>query len=419
MIHYLTRVDRKIILVGLVILLALFVRLFNFENRINFGPEQAISLTVAGNNLTDKFSLLGLPYYRSTDTGYNLFASPIFTWSLIPLQLLFDFDPVFITAFFAILNVVTGLILLLVVRKMGGFLLAFFSMVLFLFNAWMIYHSEFIWILNWSPLLGILTIYLLYLARHKTSGWHAFWLGLIGAIGFGLDYPYLFTAGLSFFILLFWSKKKLMTGIIFLLGAMLGDLPMLIFDFKHNFYNLVTLWQYTQETWQNPGQSHISYYHFLQFWPLGALVVAWLLLKIFHSHKWLVTLVVASYIIINLISPQVSFTQAVGMKPGFHFDQFNQAAANIAADNPQNFNVASLIDFDSRANPLRYLLKFRYHQIPEGIEEYPQARTLYVLAESGYDFDRAIAWEVTSYQPFKVQQLTKVPGGYEVYKLTK
>ncbi|MBU0777385.1 hypothetical protein KKF82_03880, partial [Patescibacteria group bacterium] len=229
----------------LIIIFALFVRFYNFTERVTFGPEQAISLITSGKVLKSKFTLLGQEnVQRITSKGHIIFSGVLFTYSLIPLQTIFNFDPIPITAYFAALSLLSGAVLFIVVKKLFNFRLALLSTVLFLFNDYMIYHSMFIWILNYLPLIGILSFYLIVDFKNDKRLFNVFLLGFLCGVGFGLEYLYLLTAAVVYLFLIYYSREKTKTSLIFVAGGTLGNLPMLIFDLRHDFYHLRSLWQY-------------------------------------------------------------------------------------------------------------------------------------------------------------------------------
>ena len=124
----------KNIFIILIIIFALFVRFYNFADRVTFGSEQARSLIVSGRYIKEKPSLLGQEYFRVTSSGHKLFSGSLFSYSLVPLQLIFNYKPIPITAYFAFLSVFTGLLLFLLTKKVLNFSVAIFSLIIFLFN---------------------------------------------------------------------------------------------------------------------------------------------------------------------------------------------------------------------------------------------------------------------------------------------
>jgi len=398
-----------------------FLRLYNFENRLIFGPEQSISLLTAAGNLT-KFSLLGeVNVQRATSTGLNPFHGAYFNYLLIPALLLFNFRPLPISYVFAFLNLATALVFFFVVKKIFGKTNALFTIFYFLLSAKMIHHSLFIWNLNLLPLLGVLTLSLLYVqSKNRLKLSPPFWLGLIAGFGFGLQYLYLPFIFLTLFLTVWLSKRKLPALAVFFAGGILGNLSMVIFDLRHDFYHLRTLWQYATDVLAGRISGGIHYYDFMYLLPYLFIVYAFathLLLKIF---KPLCLLPMLLFLSINLSSPLFNLYRSTGMAPGLTLAKLEQAAATIAADQPpEKFNVATLWDFDTRAHPFRYLLKYYYKYTPQPYENYADIDALYVFAPADYDINRPAVWELKTYLPYQVKELPSPTSGYRLYKLTK
>jgi len=415
--HFLTKNSLFIIAVFLV---AIIIRFYNFPNRVTFGPEQAISLETSAAMIKDKFSLLGIEnVQRTTSQGLKIYSGALFSYSVIPLLLIFDYQALPISVYFAVLNIVTGLILFLVAKKIFGVKVATFSSILFLFNNYMIYHSLFIWILDYLPLVGVLTIHFLYLEKKKFRYQQILWLGLLSGIGISLEYLYAPTYLLVLILTLCFSRKRINTFLIFIFSSLIPNLPTIIFDLKHHFYNLTVLWLYFQDVLKHPGISGIAYYDFLQFWPLVAVVFGFLLMKIWQKNRVPAIFLIAVYLYINLRSPLVLFDRPTGMPKDLTIKNINSTAAIIKKDNPVDFNVAVINDFDTRGHILRYPLEYNYNLTPKGVEDYPSVQILYVLAPLGYNFSKAGVWEVQSFGYKNEVKLANIGTGFGLFKLTK
>lgn len=409
----------KNLLVVALLFLGLFVRLYNFKDRMTFGPEQARSLVVAGRYVSQRPSLLGQEYFRATSNGHKLFSGAIFNYSLVPLQLLFDFEPLPITIFFAFLNVFTGLVLFWVARKIFGYTFAVLSLGLFLFNDYMIYHSLFIWNYNYLPLVGIFCFYFLYQTKKNPKRLlFVFLLGFISGIGVSLQYLFAIMAAGVFLYVLKVGKEKIKGFVIFLSGAILGNLPMILFDLRHNFYHLATAYQYFLDAIRGRSNLGIACYHFLPLWPIFLILLSSLLVKLLNKSKPLGILVVAAYLYFSLTSPRVSFGKAVGMPEGLTYQDVIRASESIANDAHGDFNVASLLDFDTRGYILRYPLEFMYGKKPKGDEDYPNTPLLYILAGRDYNFEDPGVWELKVNLPYKHEILKEIDQRYAVFKLT-
>lgn len=403
-----------------ILIIAGAVRFYNFSDRITFGPEQAISLIVSGDYINEKFSLLGLPStQRTTSFGHIIFYPPNFNYSLIPVMMIANYDVVKITMFFALLNLFTGLLIYIFINKVFSKNTAIFSSAIFLFDALMINHSMFIWSVNYLPLLSVLTLYFLYLKYIESKSlWTDPAIGVLVGLSVSVEYLYLISGTLILVILLFLSKQKLRSLMFFIIGVVISLLPTIIFDLTHNFYHVNTLWQYLLDTIETPRQTNLTYYHFLNLWPLFAIIIGLFLSRIFIKSKFLAWILLILFITVSLNSPQVSFSKSVNMYSGLNYSILKEAADNIALDNPHSFNVATTYDFDSRAHPLRYLLKYNHNLKPEGVENYPKSQTVYVLSQSGYDLQNSTLYEIASVNKTKPIILNKM-NNFTLYKLTK
>ena len=399
-----------------------FLRLYHFPDRLTFGPEQGMSLSTAADNL-NKFSLLGeTNFQRATSQNHIPFHGAYYSYLLIPLLLLFNFRVLPITFIFALFNLFTGLILFQVTRKLFGKTIALFSLVYFTFSAVMIHHSLFAWILNPLPLLGILTLWFLSrVIANRKRVLPSFWLGVIAGFGFGLQMLFLPFSFAVFLLLLIFSKKKLLTVIAFVAGGLVGDLPMVIFDLRHDFYHLGTLWQYFLDVYVTHSVSGFTdYYHFLHLFPYLFLALAFITTLLYKIYKPLAIIPILIFIQINLSSSMFSLVRSTGMPPGITLATLELAAKTIAQDNPPTkFNIATLWDFDTVARPMRYLLQYNHKLVPQDFANYADLDALYVFAPDSYDLKDPKVWELRTFLPYKIKPLNSPTDGYRLYKLTK
>lgn len=411
---------KKYLTIFSILVLAIFVRFYNFSNRVTFGPEQARSLVVSAEYINDKFSLLGQEYFRTNSIGQKLFTGAVFNYSLVPLILLFNYQPLPITAFFALLNIITAIAFYLVVKKIFNEKFAIITLLLFSFSYLMIYHSMFIWVLNYMPLIGILTSYFLYkVFKRKTNLKEIFLLGILSGIGFGLEYLYCLAILIILFVLFKYSKNKLKTFTIFLIGGAVGDFSQILFDLRHNFYHLRTLWQYTLDTIRGFSDAGFTYYHFLHFWPLLILAISYFVYLVYKRNKIIGITLIIIYIILNLKSPLVDFKKPAGMLDGLTLNKLIKTSQIITEKSSENFNIVTLYDFDTRAYTLRYLTKYLFNKNPMGIIDYPSSPEIFALAKSDYDFSDTVPWELTFLKPYNIEVVEKITDNFSLYKVTK
>lgn len=409
-----------ILILCVIITSSFFIRFYNYPNRINFSAEQGLALGTSADYIHNRISLLGQKtFLRTTSKGHMLFSGSLYNYSLVPLLILFKYQPLPITAFFTLFNIVTGILIFILVKKMINKNVAMLSTTLFLFNSVMINHSMFIWILNYIPMVGMLTIFVIWIYKYNPNIKSALSLGILGGVGINLEYFYLFTIVLVGVILFLLSANKIRDMAIYFLGLAMGNWTMILFDLRHNLYYTKTLLQYFLDTMANPGQSHISYYHFLQFWPFFIILIALALDKIFYLNKVFALTLLLIYLIINLFSPKISLSKAIGMSEGMNYPKIYNAAQTIANENPMNFNLVSLNDSDFRAYALRYLEKYVFNKNPESLENYNNIGELYILANSNFNIGNNQPWEIQTFNAKRINLLINLDGYNMVYKLSK
>jgi hypothetical protein len=399
--------------------LAGFERFYNFPDRVTFWSEQARSLIVSANYIKEKPSLLGQEYFREDSNSHILYSGALFNYALVPLLLISNYEPVTITVFFALLNLFTGFVIYWVVKRLYNVKLAVLSLILFLFNDFMIYHSLFIWNYNLLPLIGIFTFYFSILNHKKPNTKNIFILGLLSGIGISLQFLYILIA-LPVLVFNIWKNKKYIVSIItFILGVAIGNFPMLLFDLKHNFYHLRTLTQYLIDTLRGKSDAGFAYYYLLPFWPVFAIIGAWLVTKILKFNIAIGIIVLVLYFYFNLASSRVSFNSPTGMPKGITINDIEKASKIIVGDAKGNFNVSEVLDFDKRAYVLRYFVEYKYGKKPLDEVSYVNLKLLYVLAQNNYDFKKSSVWEVNAGGSYKLDKLTDVGQGYSIFKLER
>ena len=410
------------LLIILLFALGAFLRLYNFPSRVIFGPEQGISLLTATANL-EKFSLLGeYNLQRATSTGHNLIHGPLFSYFLLPSILICNFRVLPISLIFPGLNLLTALVLFLVTKNLFGRSVAALTIFFFLGSSLMIYHSLFIWIYHPLILLGTLAIWFmaaLKRAPHRPAP--VFWLGLISGVGFSLQYPFLVFAAFLFFLVFLISKKRLVSLVLFPFGFFLANITRVVFDLRHDFYHLRTLWQFFVDVYINHTVSGQTYdYSYLHLFPYFCLLLALLSVGLYNLKKPLIILPILAFLYLNLTSPLLSLNRPLGMPEGLTLGSLEAAAETIAADQPpKRFNIATLWDFDTLARPMRYLLRYYYGLTPAGFADYGNVDALYVFAPVDRDINNPKVWELNTFKPYRVTVLTSPSARYRLYKLTK
>lgn len=400
---------KNFLILSSIFIIALILRFYDYENRIIFWTEQALSLITSLNYL-DKPSLLGQEYFRQDSNSHTIYSGALFNYILLPLILISSFNPLKITIFFTLLNILTGLGIYLVAKKFYGNISAMISTALFMFSHYMIHHSLFIWNYNILPLIGLLALYFTLLNNKKYLVWNLFILGVLSGFGTGIQIIFLLYTVVILLINIYKSNKKLLGLLVFSVGFVVGNFTMFLFDLRHQFYLSSTIYQYLKDTLSGNSDAGFAYYYLLPIFPLAAIIGGVILNKI---SKVVTFVLIVTYLLFNI------YLIKNMQSPPLKLSELNRAAEIIALDSKGDFNVTSLIDFDKRAYALRYFLKYKYQVKVMSVDSYPNSQVLYALSSDSFDYSSTGIWEIKSGWPYEVKELTDINEKYTLYKLTK
>ena len=226
---------------GLIVVLAAFLRFYRVEEYLRFLGDEGRDVLVVKHMLEGKWTLLG-----PTASVGGFYIGPIYYYFMLPFLWLFKLNPVgpaYMAGLFGL-----GLVILtyFAVKKFFdekiALLAAFFAAI----SPKLIEMYRFSWNPNPMPFFALLTIYLLYLGFDKNKK-----IFIVGAgISFGvmlqlhyIDFAFAPVAGVIILILFPW-RSWLANLFIFGLGTILGNSLFLIFEFRHGFPNLNSVWEF-------------------------------------------------------------------------------------------------------------------------------------------------------------------------------
>lgn len=416
------KITKYKVIVLIVIILGIFLRVYRLPNLTSFSYEQALALEASGKMVqTKKISLIGIEYFiRQTSDNHSFFNSAAYLYPLSITQLLFGFDPIYPAYLFVFLNILAGVGMYLFTDKYFKKPTSLTVLVLFMFSPSMIEISRTVWHVYLLVPITVLSIWS-YAKYFKSL--NAKWLTLLGlslGLGFGIHISYILS--LLFFFLatiyLLYKKHKLVHLIPFFVGVGIGYSPLILFDLRHNFYNLSTMLTFLAETFtKNNSSFAFSYYHFLYFLVPLYLLLAIILNKIF-SFKLLI-LILMLYITISFPKWNLFDEYPPGMPKGTNLTIMKEISAIIKNDVHGEFEVASIVDGETRAENLRYLLEFIDRKKPMDSNKYPEASVIYVISYSDQDPLTKSVWELNSIKPAKIIDSWKVNDLVTLDKIQK
>ncbi len=161
-------------------------------------------------------------------------------------------------------------------------------------------------------------------------------------------------------------------------------------------------------------------HYLLPFWILSIMIFPFLLIQKFS--KKIAFALISIVIITNLIITisQLSYNHGYFMPSGLTLRKINTAGMIINKDshNHKNFNVASILDGNTRNYPLRYATEI-YGAKPDAVENYPANDYLYVTASSDKKIFESNTWEVNVMKPFIIGKKWNLGDNIYVYRLDR
>ncbi len=220
----------EISLVLATIFVAFLLRMYHIDTLAIFLSDQAIDSFVVKDILGGHLTLLG----PRASVG-QFFNGPIVYYLMVPFYLFLRNDPLAGTIFQITLQIATIPILYLLAKHFGGAKAGLMSIIIFALSPLLISYSRATF--NAYPAIFFTTFILYLITKNILSNMNLFLAGIFTGMLVQMHYfLYLYAFG-SFIYLVLQSKdtKKIMA---FLIGSVIGLSPFLLFELRHNFFNI-------------------------------------------------------------------------------------------------------------------------------------------------------------------------------------
>lgn len=413
--------SKKLFLVFLALIscLYLFLRLNNLNNLIGFHSDQGIHLLETKSMFdSKKISLVGPMVTSKSFDGRNFFIGANYYYVLGIIGLISQWDPMVVTVVFIIFEFIFYLFFIFFLKRKFS---ALWSLLIFFFIAispYLVVHSRFFW--NPHLLIPLSIITLICLDRFIKNKKNINLIIASFCWGFALSCHYTSIFWAPVFIYALIKTKtifKITSWLLIIFFVIVGDLPFFIFEIRHSFYNIKTMFYVFGHSSQSGGLTS----HYFVF-PLLIFVSFALLLSLNQIKNKLKStfILICILLLIYLLQLKINNNYAsLGDIAGWEYPQ-QQQIANLIVKNgcPKNFNVAATMQGDTRFYDLRYLLSLKNCN-PMPVESYPQAQKLFVVAPVSRPLETETVWEVTVFKPFIVTQKTLINDQLFFYELDK
>lgn len=411
----------KLFLIGLflVSVLYLFVRFYRLNELVGFRLDQGVHLLETKTMIDEKkIKLVGPMVTSKSIDGRNFFIGANYYYVLGLVGLVSNWDPLTITAILVIVEYIFYLVFVWILGRKFGQVEALSIFIFIAISPYLVIHSRFFWNPHLLIPLAIATWVMSEKYFEKKNKKYLFLMAFLWGFAFSCHYTGVFW-GIFFIYVMFKANlwKDIKAYLIIILGFILGDLPWLVFEFRHNFYNIKTLFYIFSHSSQG-GDLTSHYFIFpLLIWGILGLLVG--LDKIKNKRKSKIILAVilglATLLQVKIFRNYLSINAISGWS---YPDQKKAVEMMIINGCPQDFEVAATVQGDTRAYDLRYLLNLKNCE-PMGVEEYSSAKTLFLIAPKDRRPETETVWEVTSLGKFKIKREEDLNKEVKFYELEK
>ncbi|MDP3888462.1 MAG: glycosyltransferase family 39 protein [bacterium] len=419
---------RSVFLIFLLITAAsIFLRFYNFQDAINFHLDPPVFMHEM-KDMVDfgKLRLTGPMVSSKILEGRGFFTGPTMYYILIPIAVLTNWNVEILTGFFAFIWLICFILLYLWLKNRFGATIALIVYGLVSFFPPFVPFSRITWNPTFIPLFALLL--LIFLEKRKQKTIFYFLAGLSFGLGLSIEY----IAILQFLVLLYYlildykgKSFRIVNWFLIVAGFLVGEAPIILFELKHNFYNLQTILFHLRyyESSQSYGfdfGGHFYYYVFPLF-PVFCVLYAKFLVKIQKKLGRKIVIISQALIMVLFLS-RLAFGprgEALIFPEGWTVTRQRQIAQYIVQDNPpENFEVAATIGPETRANEIRWWLRM-LNRNPMSVVDYEKTDYLYLVAPKNRPPEKETVWEVKVLRPFKVVKQIDLGTDIFLYKLVR
>lgn len=473
---------------GIAMLGALLLRLYRVGEFAVFLSDQAIDSFAVKRILEGSFTLLGP---RSSVGGF--FNGPIVYYLMTPFYYLFKLDPLSGTHFQILLQVATIPFLFIVASRLVNRTTGWVSIIIFALSPLLIYYSRATF--NSYPAIFFSTIVLFFLSdpslqkcmsensKSLTSKRPLIMLTIAGiSLGFLVQMHYLlYIYAFFYFLYVVITYRRLTWVVSFVIGLGLGILPFLLFEIRHQFFNVHAIFTHLVQSGgvhtssivvlestlvalgkigglystfgggvlvlivliafkELPKQQHTKLMHFTCL----AMLVSIVVYRGFIQTHYLIGAHVSLIILVSSVIARFKLNskQAIGSsllafgivmivnasfrvlpeQDGLGLQDQRKVVIYIAKHAPKApWNITQDAQQDNRAMPLRYLLALDPNIIqPLPVEDYGSNEYLFIVHLNKKPISEIQTWEVRSFgKLFQEVESTEINMNYTLSLLKK
>jgi hypothetical protein len=387
------------------------------NNLIGFSFDQATHLLETKVMFdSKKISLIGPVSYAKSFMGRYFYVGANYYYTLGLVGWISQWDPITVTIVFIFIELIFYLFFTNFLKNKFNQLWALLCFLFITISPYLIIHSRFFWNPHFLIPLAILALYFgekYFLKKQKR---YIFLMAVCWGFAFSCHYSAVLW-GLFFIFWLIKSKefKTIKAYLIIGAGFVLGNLPWVFFEIKHGFYNTRTLFYVLTNS---SSSRHLSSHYFVFSLMIFIIwIVLGLIWKIKNKKTGNLLLIFLSFVMFLIQLRFCLHYSPLDVFPGWSYLEQKKAADLILKNGcPEKFNIANTNQGDTRSYELRYLLNIRNCN-PMGVEEYPKAEKLFLIAPINRPPETETVWEVNSLGKFKINRKENLNSEVIFYEL--
>lgn len=418
------KIDKNLIIPILFLLItavSLFIRFWDYAKLLNFFCDPPFYLHEVKDMVdAGKIKLIGPIVMSKMIMGRGFFTGPTFYYLLALLGISMNWNVVYMTGFFTLLWMATFILIFFWIRSHFGKWIAITLYALLSFYPTFIPYSRLMWNPHLILFFGVLFLWVL--EKREMGRRNYLWAGILFGLGLSVHYSALLWGLIILYYLYDDLKRKAFSfrsWVLFAVGVILAEFPFMLFELRHNFYNLRTIIFQIRYFQLSAGFTFkLFYYFWFPTLPLLCKIYAAFLKR---AGKISPPIVIFSqiFLIIFLLTQSLgSKRQAIFYPKGWNLKAQQKVVDLVINDNEKNFEVATTIDSDTRALELRWWLRQKNHE-SMSVEDYDKADVLYLVAPESRPPEIETVWEVRALRPFTVIFTDDLGEGLTFYKLVR
>ncbi len=402
---------KKIALLSILFVSFLLVRTLRFNELFTFVYDQAsFSITALEIFQSHKIQLIG------PSVSFKLFGREVFQGGLIYyFQLLFlllgNFDPKLATYLFIIFSGLMIFPLYYGVKLLINEKAAIFMVVLYSFLPFYVHSTMSLWNPYFQFALTPLLILFLGLFHKNPKKLTFLIISFLSGALFQFHYQYvLIITGL---LIYYFGIRKLNIQylLVFLLGLIIGYSPLIIFEFRNNFYNTRTIILFVTHLRQilgTGGYAAFNLYYLLSISFFVFLITAYILRnKLYNVGLF----IIFSALLLWSINIFIVNPQREDVSKYWSYSDELKVYKIIRHNSIRRYNIASF--YDTQATTQKYFLK--KDKISIEFNNYQTNPYLYVIYPNNQDFRNNNAYELNTFKPSTIVKTYIINSHYNLY----